>query len=131
MLDTDDPALWYAINRLITNYWADVGDNGGSQAHEFYEPAAVYTVGANRFEGADRQIIRVGGNIKPSPITSVKRQRFQLLPAPRRSQVQISAALAHDRTPKAAANYLIGTKVECRFYARSAATSALADDVVH
>jgi hypothetical protein len=24
MLDTDDLALWYAINRLITNYWADV-----------------------------------------------------------------------------------------------------------
>jgi hypothetical protein len=54
MLDSDDPALWYAINRLITNYWADVDDNGGSQAHEFYEPAAVYTVGANRFEGADK-----------------------------------------------------------------------------
>ena len=54
MPNTDDPALWYAINRLITNYWADVDDNGGSQAHEFYEPAAVYTVGANRFEGADK-----------------------------------------------------------------------------
>jgi SnoaL-like domain len=54
MLDTDDLALWYAINRLITNYWADVDDNGGSTAHEFYEPEAVYTVGANRFEGADK-----------------------------------------------------------------------------
>ena len=24
MLDTDDLALWYAFNRLIVNYWADV-----------------------------------------------------------------------------------------------------------
>jgi hypothetical protein len=54
MVDTDDTALWYAINRLMTNYWADVDDNGGSQAHEFYVPEAVYTVGANRFEGADK-----------------------------------------------------------------------------
>ena len=54
MVDTDDLALWYAINRLIANYWAEVDDNGGSQAHEFYEPEAVYTVGANRFEGAEK-----------------------------------------------------------------------------
>jgi SnoaL-like domain len=54
VVDTDDLALWYAINRLIANYWAEVDDNGGSQAHEFYEPEAVYTVGANRFEGADK-----------------------------------------------------------------------------
>src|SRR5271166_5362561 len=26
MLDTDDPALWYALNRLLANYWADVDD---------------------------------------------------------------------------------------------------------
>ena len=25
MLDTDDLALWYALNRLMTNYWADPG----------------------------------------------------------------------------------------------------------
>ena len=24
MPDTDDLALWYALNRLMTNYWADV-----------------------------------------------------------------------------------------------------------
>lgn len=54
MLDTDDLALWYALNRLITNYWADVDDNGGSQAHEFYVPEALYSVGANRFEGAGK-----------------------------------------------------------------------------
>jgi SnoaL-like domain len=54
MLDTDDPALWYALNRLFANYWADVDDEGGSHAHEFYVPEAVYTVGDNRFEGADK-----------------------------------------------------------------------------
>ena len=69
MPNTDDPALWYAINRLITHYWADVDDNGGSQAHEFYEPAAVYTVGANRFEGAEkiRAFYTRPGNSRGSP----------------------------------------------------------------
>jgi len=54
MLDTDDLALWYALNRLIANYWADVDLNGGSRAHEFYLPAALYAVGNNRFEGAEK-----------------------------------------------------------------------------
>jgi hypothetical protein len=54
MADTDDLALWYALNRLITNYWADVDVNGGSQAHEFYLPEALYAVGNNRFEGVDK-----------------------------------------------------------------------------
>ena len=36
MLDTDDLALWYALNRLMTNYWDDVDSNGGAEAHEFY-----------------------------------------------------------------------------------------------
>jgi hypothetical protein len=54
MLDTDDPALWYALNRLIVNYWADVDDNGGGHAHEFYVPEALYTVGDNCFEGAEK-----------------------------------------------------------------------------
>jgi hypothetical protein len=34
LADTDDLALWYALNRLMTNYWADVDGNSGSQAHE-------------------------------------------------------------------------------------------------
>ena len=54
MLDTDDQALWYALNRLMTNYWADVDDNGGGQAHEFYLPDALYAVGNNRFEGEQK-----------------------------------------------------------------------------
>jgi hypothetical protein len=51
VLDTDDLALWYAINRLMASYWADVDDNGSSSAHEFYVLEALYTVGANRFDG--------------------------------------------------------------------------------
>jgi hypothetical protein len=54
MLDTDDLALWYALNRLVTNYWADVDHNGGNQAHEFYLPDALYAVGNNRFEGVEK-----------------------------------------------------------------------------
>jgi hypothetical protein len=54
MPETDDLTLWYALNRLMTNYWADVDHNGGSQAHEFYLPEALYTVGRNRFEGAEK-----------------------------------------------------------------------------
>ena len=51
LADSDDLALWYALNRLMTNYWADVDGNGGNQAHEFYLTDALYAVGANRFEG--------------------------------------------------------------------------------
>jgi hypothetical protein len=54
MLDTDDLALWYALNRLIINYWAEVDDNGGSKAHAFYLPDALYAVGNNRFEGEEK-----------------------------------------------------------------------------
>jgi hypothetical protein len=53
MPDSDDLALWFALNRLITNYWADVDDNGGSQAHGFYLSDALYVVGENRFEGRE------------------------------------------------------------------------------
>jgi hypothetical protein len=48
MPDIDDLALWYALNRPMINYWADVDDNGGRQAHEFYLPDALYAVGANQ-----------------------------------------------------------------------------------
>src|SRR5205085_2933650 len=54
MQDTDDLALWYALNRLMTNYWADVDHNGGSRAHEFYLPEALFAVGNNRFEGPEK-----------------------------------------------------------------------------
>jgi hypothetical protein len=56
MLDNDDVGLglWYALNRLMADYWADVDDNGGNQAHEFYLPEALYAVGNNRFEGTEK-----------------------------------------------------------------------------
>jgi hypothetical protein len=41
MLDTDDQALWYAVNRLMTNYRADVDTNGGSQAHDRHRRETV------------------------------------------------------------------------------------------
>jgi len=53
-LDADDPALWYALNRLIIDYWADVDSSGGTRAHEFYLPDALYSVGSSRFEGAEK-----------------------------------------------------------------------------
>jgi SnoaL-like domain len=54
MLDSDDLALWHALNRLLSNYWADVDENSGSEAHEFYAPDAFYVVGNNRFEGREK-----------------------------------------------------------------------------
>jgi hypothetical protein len=53
MPDTDDLTLWYTLNRLMINYWADVDNNGGNQAHEFYLPDALYAVGTNSFEGEE------------------------------------------------------------------------------
>jgi hypothetical protein len=36
LADTDDLALWYALNRLMTNYWADVDGNSGSQTRSVF-----------------------------------------------------------------------------------------------
>ena len=54
MSDSDDLALWCALNRLMADYWADVDENGGREAHEFYVLDAVYVTGNNRFEGRDK-----------------------------------------------------------------------------
>ena len=54
MSDTSDAGLWYALNRLETNYWWDVDLNGGRNAHEFYLPDGLYVVGQNRFAGHDQ-----------------------------------------------------------------------------
>jgi len=45
MLDSNDLALWCALNRLISDYWADVDENGGQTAHEFYVPEGLYAIG--------------------------------------------------------------------------------------
>jgi SnoaL-like domain len=54
MSDGDDVMLWCALNRLIADYWAEVDENGGRRAHEFYEPEGLYAVGNSRFEGRDK-----------------------------------------------------------------------------
>ena len=54
MLDSSDLALWCALNRLIADYWADVDENGGRTAHDFYLPEGLYIIGNNRFEGQEQ-----------------------------------------------------------------------------
>jgi hypothetical protein len=54
MSDSDDAALWYVLHRLIVDYWAEVDENAGRQAHEFYLPDGVYVVGNSRFEGEEK-----------------------------------------------------------------------------
>jgi SnoaL-like domain len=54
MLDGDDLALWCALNQLVASYWADVDENGGRQAHEFYLSDGLYAIGDNRFEGKQK-----------------------------------------------------------------------------
>lgn len=54
MRDSDDAALWYALHRLIVNYWAEVDDNAGRLAHEFYVSDGLYVVGNSRFEGEEK-----------------------------------------------------------------------------
>src|SRR5260370_20697211 len=54
MLDGDYLTLWCALNRLMANYWAEVDENGGEQAHQFYVPDGHYAIGNNRFEGEEK-----------------------------------------------------------------------------
>ena len=54
MVESDGLALWCALNRLMADYWADVDENGGQQAHEFYLPDGLYAIGNNRFVGRDK-----------------------------------------------------------------------------
>jgi hypothetical protein len=54
MVESDDLALWCALSRLVASYWADVDENGGQEAHEFYVADGLYTIGSNRFEGRDK-----------------------------------------------------------------------------
>jgi hypothetical protein len=54
MFENDELALWHALNRLIADYWADVDENRGHRAHEFYVPDGLYAIGTNRFEGQDK-----------------------------------------------------------------------------
>jgi len=53
LLDTDDPALWYDIHRLLVNYWA-AADASDGQTHEFFLPNGVFEVTGRRFEGGEQ-----------------------------------------------------------------------------
>lgn len=50
----DNAALWCALGGLMADYWSDVDENGGREAHAFYLPSAVYAIGNNRFEGQEK-----------------------------------------------------------------------------
>jgi len=54
MVDSDELALWHTLSRLMADYWADVDENAGRHAHEFYLPNGIYAIGTNRFEGQDK-----------------------------------------------------------------------------
>lgn len=54
MPDSDDVALWYALNQLMADYWADVDEAGGQKAHEYYLPDGLFVIGNNRFEGQEK-----------------------------------------------------------------------------
>jgi hypothetical protein len=54
MMDTDDQALWHALNRLMINYWAEVDSNGGAQAHEFYFARCALCCWQQTFEGEQK-----------------------------------------------------------------------------
>lgn len=50
----DNVALWCALSRLMADYWAEVDEHGGREAHMFYLPDAVYAIGNNQFAGQDK-----------------------------------------------------------------------------
>jgi len=70
MTDTSDAGLWYALNRLETDYWWDVDLNGGRNAHEFYLPDGLYLVGQNRFAGHDQIRAFYTWRARRGPMTS-------------------------------------------------------------
>jgi hypothetical protein len=70
MSDAPDAGLWYALNRLETNYWWDVDLNGGRNAHEFYLADGLYAVGQNRFTGHDQIRAFYAWRARRGPTTS-------------------------------------------------------------
>ena len=54
MDQSSELALWYALSRLMADYWAEVDEGGGEHAHEFYLPDRAYVVGNQRFEGREK-----------------------------------------------------------------------------
>ena len=70
MSDTSDAGLWYALNRLETDYWWDVDLNGGRNAHAFYLPDGLYVVGQNKFAGHDQIRAFYAWRARRGPMTS-------------------------------------------------------------
>jgi hypothetical protein len=70
MSDTSDAGLWYALNRLETDYWWDVDLNSGRNAHEFYLPDGLYVVGRNKFAGHDQIRAFYAWRARRGPMTS-------------------------------------------------------------
>jgi hypothetical protein len=72
MPDTDDVVLWYALYRLITNYWFEVDFNGGGNGHDFYVPDGLFVVGDNRFQGAreDSRVLRLAPAAWPDDLAT-------------------------------------------------------------
>ena len=68
--DTPDAQLWYALNRLETNYWWEVDLNGGLAAHEFHLADGLYRVGENRFCGHDEIRALYGWRARRGPTTA-------------------------------------------------------------
>ena len=66
MPDSDDLVLWCMLNRMMASFWADVDENGGRQAHEFYVPDGLYAIGNNRFEEGKIHPSMPGAGTAPS-----------------------------------------------------------------
>ena len=72
MLHTDDLALWYALNRLMINYWAEVDSNGGAQAHEFICPmrsTLSATTGSKERRRSAPSMLGAGSGAEPPRVT--------------------------------------------------------------
>lgn len=46
-----DVELWFDLHQLAVQYWADVNQNFGKRAHEFYVEDGVFLIGENRHAG--------------------------------------------------------------------------------
>ena len=49
MLPHVDHELWHALYTLVVRYWYDVDFNDGRNAHLFYLPDGIFSVGDNEF----------------------------------------------------------------------------------
>jgi hypothetical protein len=91
MTDTDDLALWYALNRLMINYWADVDHNGAAKRTSFIcrRPfTRSATIGSKEWRKSALLMNDVGGTVIPPRVTwsIIFRYSETTRGAPRRSE---------------------------------------------